>query len=92
LNITFYTYPLIFDQDATRNIFDDMPSLAPPKRSDLRDEITAYLSTDPEVVKDVLAWWYEKRTVYPTLYRMALDYLSIPGKQYIIMPCFNTNI
>ena len=56
-----------------------MPSLAAPKRSDFRDEITIYLSTGPEVVTDVLAWWYEKRTIYPTLYRMALDYLSIPG-------------
>jgi hypothetical protein len=67
-------------QDETRNIFDAMPSLAPPQRSDLHDELTAYLRSDPELIKDVLGWWYEKREVYPTLSRMARDYLSIPGK------------
>jgi hypothetical protein len=62
-----------------QNIFDTMPSLAAPTRSDLCDELTVYLSSDPELVKDVLAWWYDKCTTYPTLHRMALDYLSIPG-------------
>ena len=29
---------------------------------------------------DTLAWWYEKRAMFPQLSRMALDYLSIPGE------------
>jgi hAT family C-terminal dimerisation region len=49
-------------------------------KSDLRDELDRYLSTDPEHVTDAIAWWYEKRTVYPRLHRMALDYLTIPGE------------
>jgi hypothetical protein len=27
-----------------------------------------------------LKWWVDNQYVYPNLYRMALDYLSIPGK------------
>jgi hypothetical protein len=60
-----------------------MAALALPKSANVADEITLYLSTGPEPIKDVLAWWYEKRTVYPLLSRMALDYLSVPGKQWI---------
>ena len=43
----------------SKNIFDNLPALAAPKPSDLRDELECFLSTDPEYVKDVLAWWYE---------------------------------
>jgi hypothetical protein len=50
-----------------------------PKGTKVADELTLYLSTGPEHVNDVLAWWYEKWTVYPMLARMALDYLSIPA-------------
>jgi hypothetical protein len=44
------------------------------------DEVSRYLSTDPEQVRDVLLWWHERKSVYPCLSRMALDYLSIPGE------------
>jgi hypothetical protein len=60
-------------------MFDDLPALAVPKSSELRDELERYLSTDPEFVPDVLSWWYEQQHVYPCLSRMAIDYLSIPG-------------
>jgi hypothetical protein len=66
-------------QDSTLNIFDNMPALTMLKGIKVTDELTLYLSTGPEHVLDVLAWWYEKRTVYPTLACMALDYLSIPA-------------
>ena len=56
-----------------------MPSLAPPKATELKDELARYLSTDPEQVLDVLLWWTEHKATYPNLSRMALDYLSIPG-------------
>jgi hAT family C-terminal dimerisation region len=61
------------------NIFDDLPALAAPKASELRDELERYLASDPEFVPDVLAWWYERRNTYPGLSRMAMDYLTIPG-------------
>ena len=57
-----------------------MPALSAPLKSDLRDELDRYLSTDPEHVTDAIAWWYEKRSIYPRLHRMALDYLTIPGE------------
>lgn len=62
------------------NIFYSLPSLAPPKPSELRDELDRYLGTDPESVGDVIAWWHDRRNAYPELSRMALDYLTIPGK------------
>jgi hypothetical protein len=66
------------------NVFDNLPSLAPPKSTELRDKLARYLSTDPENVKDVLIWWHERKAMYPRLSRMALDYLTIPGTQFII--------
>lgn len=54
--------------------------LAPPRSTELCDELTQYLSTDPEQVEDVLLWWNEHKSMYPRLSRMALDYLSIPGE------------
>lgn len=64
------------------NMFDELPALSAPAPADLQDELDRYLSTDPEKVTDVCAWWYERWTVYPHLYRMALDYLTIPGTLY----------
>jgi hypothetical protein len=52
------------------------------KRSELRDELDTYLSSDPEYVDDVLVWWSERRRTFPRLSRMALDYLTLPGKCY----------
>ena len=67
----------------SKNIFDNLPALLAPKKSALRDDLDRFLSTDPEEVTDVLLWWYEHKHIYPHLYRMALDYLSIPGRRYI---------
>ncbi|KAJ3513591.1 hypothetical protein NLJ89_g2860 [Agrocybe chaxingu] len=61
------------------NIFDNLPALTAPTTRELRDELERYLSTDPEHVTDPFAWWYERRTMYPHLHRMALDYLCIPA-------------
>ena len=64
----------------SKNIFDNFPSLTAPRWSELRDELDAFLGTDPESVVDMIKWWSEKHTTYPWLSRMALDYLTIPGK------------
>jgi len=44
------------------------------------DEVSRYLCTEPEDVQneDLLRWWYDHRRQYPHLFRMALDYHSIP--------------
>ena len=64
----------------SKNIFDNLPALSAPRIRELRDELDRYLSTDPEHVVDVLMWWTERKSMYPHLSRMALDYLSIPGE------------
>jgi len=61
------------------NMFDSLPSLSAPTQKELRDDLDRYLSTDPEMVGDVLVWWHEHRGMYPSLSRMALDYLTIPA-------------
>ena len=43
-------------------------------------EIQEYLKLPVENVKDPMKWWVDNQFVYPNLHRMALDYLSIPGK------------
>jgi len=63
------------------NIFDDLPALRAPKATKMRDEFESYLSTNRDLqVDDGLVWWHERKHIYPRLYRMAMDYLSIPGK------------
>lgn len=61
-------------------MFDKLLSKSAGETSnDTRDEIDRYLATETEVVDKPLIWWSEHRSMYPTLSRMALDYLSIPG-------------
>ena len=55
------------------------PSLSALTQKELWDDLDRYLSTDPEMVEDVLMWWHEHHGMYPSLYHMALDYLTIPG-------------
>ena len=64
---------------ASGNIFDNLPTLTAPLRTELSDDLKRYLAADPEHTDDVVQWWIERRNTYPKLYRMALDYLSIPG-------------
>jgi len=52
-------------------------------------EIQEYLNFPVENVKDPLKWWVDNKYVYLNLYRMALDYLSIPGKWYVIVSSHN---
>ena len=40
----------------------------------------ADISMDPEQVDNVLLWWHERKSMYPHLSRMALNYLTIPGE------------
>jgi len=43
-------------------------------------DLDIYLQSKVEKVIDPLKWWYNNCHIYPTLYHMALDYLSIPGE------------
>ena len=48
-------------------------------------ELEEYLLKPVENVKEPLKWWVSNHHIYTNLYHMALDYLSIPGKQFIIL-------
>jgi hypothetical protein len=51
-----------------------------PKVLALDKELTRYLAAPPEATVNPLRWWFEHQPIYPRLSRMALDYLSVPGK------------
>jgi hypothetical protein len=61
------------------NIFDNLPALQAPKAVDLDDELDRYLKSDPEQTNNCIQWWIDKRSSFPYLSRMALDYLTIPA-------------
>ncbi len=63
-----------------QNIFDQRLTFSVPKAQSPENELTSYLNAIPEPVTNALKWWHERRTIYPCLSRMALDYLSMPGK------------
>ena len=46
---------------------------------DLDDELNRYLKSDPEQTNNCIQWWIDKRSSFPYLSRMALDYLTIPA-------------
>jgi hypothetical protein len=52
------------------------------------DEVDEYLGQAIERVRDPIAWWWDHRLMYPRLSAMALDYLSIPGKQSTLTSYF----
>jgi hypothetical protein len=65
-------------ENHTTNIFDDLPALFTLRIMELCDKLDRYLGADPEHIVDILMWWIERKSIYPHLSRMALDYLSIP--------------
>ena len=69
------------ERSLSNNIFDSLPAFHTTHEAAV-DELTRYLSTGPEDVKneDLLRWWFERRHVYPNLSRMALDYHTVPCK------------
>ncbi len=44
-----------------------------------RDELKLYLESGPEVTSNVVGWWGHQCSRYPTLRRIARDYLAIQG-------------
>jgi len=67
--------------ESSKNIFDNLPALKPRETMELEDELAKFLSTPRDLnVKDGLRWWFDHKHLYPCLHRMAMDYLSIPGK------------
>lgn len=63
----------------SKNIFNNLASMAEPLEEDLSAELDLYLSSHAEYVEDVLTWWIEWWDTYPYLSRMAIDFLTIPS-------------
>lgn len=61
------------------NIFNSLPELSEVDNS-VFDELKDYLGLKTETVTDLCAWWYERRSTYPCLSQMALNYHTIPGE------------
>ena len=64
-----------------KNMFDSLPAFCSVSFGTL-DKLMCYMLSEPEDMKneDVLKWWHEHRHVYPHLYRMGLDYHTVPCK------------
>jgi hAT family C-terminal dimerisation region len=67
-------------QAAQQGTYSDFANISvtqtAPLKTNERDE---YLCKPVENVTDPLKWWYLNRFKYPTLHRMAFNYLSIPA-------------
>ena len=48
-------------------------------------ELEEYLQKPVENIKEPLKWWVANCHIYPNLHCIALDCLSIPGKQFITL-------
>ena len=69
--------------DANFVNFADFDDFAVGSKAAKSDELDDYLHLPIENVKDPLKWWFDHQRLYPTLSRMARDYLSIPGLSFI---------
>jgi hypothetical protein len=59
---------------------DDFGDVSLGTAAFLVDELDDYLRQPVENTKVPLQWWVRNQKTYPNLHRMALDYLSIPGR------------
>jgi hypothetical protein len=64
--------------EVTQNIFDEEDWSDDDLSAD-NDELQQYLREPIEKVDHPIAWWLAKASVWPSLARMALDFLAIPA-------------
>lgn len=60
-------------------MFDNIPFVG-DLAAEEGDELKRYLAGEAVPVSDPIQWWQDRRKAYPRLSRMAIDYLTIPGK------------
>ena len=64
-------------------VYDDdkfsLDKLSDVETTSLKNKLDAYLDAPCVDTDDPLGWWSENRHIYPRLWRMARDYLTIPG-------------
>jgi hypothetical protein len=63
-----------------KTLLDSLPILRARAAVTPQDELDIYLGSDTEETDDPIGWWIDNAYRFPTLSRMALDYLNIPGK------------
>ena len=73
------------DQDNFRALDEAATTLL----RDLAAKLASFVSLPVKNVKDPLKWWYDNHFVYPSLHRMALDYLSIPATSTAVERVFS---
>ncbi|KIJ35961.1 hypothetical protein M422DRAFT_105062, partial [Sphaerobolus stellatus SS14] len=62
------------------------------RNSDPRNELAQYLSNPPALGDDdAVAWWGQHSVEYPTLSRIARDYLAIQGSAVPCERCFSSS-
>lgn len=71
-------------EDKARQCADDFGDISLGTAGSLADELDDYLRQPVENTKVPLQWWVHNQKTYPNLHRMALDYLSIPGRSCTI--------
>ncbi|TFY73221.1 hypothetical protein EWM64_g10791 [Hericium alpestre] len=72
----------------SQNMFDNMASISRPTRAP-QDELTRYLTAATENVPDPILWWKTHKSLYPRLYHMAIDYLTIPATSVAVERLFS---
>jgi hypothetical protein len=69
------SYGSSYLSDAVQSFCEEEKAAGSP-----RDELKLYLESGPETTDNVLAWWgHQANSKYPTMRRMARDYLPIQG-------------
>lgn len=68
----------MFDESDASTMHSDSES----ETESLSTELEDYLRQKTEKTKDPILWWIERRSMFPRLSRMGIDYLSIPGTLY----------
>ena len=76
---------MVSQVDSDNDDFTTFANISVTKHAGSRSsELREYLRKPVENIKDPLKWWIASRHVYPNLFRMALDYLSILGDLFDI--------
>jgi hAT family C-terminal dimerisation region len=78
------------DSNAVGTTFADFGDISVAQaKTRAEKEIDKYLRAPVESVKDPLCWWVQHRLIYPSLSRMALDYLSVPATSTAVERVFS---
>lgn len=91
INCFFYLFQYSSHSQVNDDDFSTFMNISVTKHAGSKSsEFNEYLQKPIKNVKEPLKWWVANCYVYPNLFRMALDYLSIPGIFLIHLFFFST--